>query len=284
MAQAECAGRIAFVTGASRGIGAAIAERLAAAGATVAAVARSVDRERKGAPGTLRETVARIEARGGRAVAIEGDVLDAGSRARAVAACREQLGPIDILVNNAAQGPYRPFEKFTAEDFRLTFHANVLAPLELAQLVAPDMRRSGRGWILNISSATAELPQGPPYIAWEQRGGHHLYAASKAALNRLTAGLAAELHASGIAVNTLAPVAAVITPGVAAVGADKWIEPSMIEPVEAMAEAALALCCCDPEKLTGRVTYSLRLLEELGRDVLTLDGTARYQQGTAPAR
>ena len=281
-------GKKVLVTGASAGIGAALAEgfaqRLASEGARVAAVARSLDDPPPKLPGTLRETVARIEARGGRALALEGDVLDAASRAASVARCREGLGPVDILVNNAALGPYRPFEKFSAEDFRITFHANVQAPLELAQLVAPDMRRSGRGWIVNISSATAEPPQGPPYIAWEQRGGHHLYAASKAALNRLTAGLAAELHAAGIAVNTLAPVAAVITPGVAAVGADKWIEPSMIEPVEAMAEAALALCCCDPEKLTGRVTYSLRLLEELGRDILTLDGTARYQPEAAPAR
>jgi NAD(P)-dependent dehydrogenase (short-subunit alcohol dehydrogenase family) len=274
MAARECDGRVAFVTGASRGIGAAIAERLAAAGAAVAAVARSLDTHPEKAPGTLRETVARIEARGGRAVAIEGDVLDAGSRARAVARCRELLGPIDILVNNAAQGPYRPFEKFGERDFFVTFEANVRAPLELCQLVAPDMRRKRRGWILNISSATAEPPQGPPYIAWERKGGHHLYAASKAALNRLTGGLAAELCADGIAVNALAPVAAVLTAGVLAVGADQWIEPSMVEPVEAMAEAALALCCCDPEKLTGRVTYSLRLLEELGREIRSLDGAA----------
>ena len=70
---------------------------------------------------------------------------------------------------------------------------------------------------------------------------------------------------------------AVITAGVVAVGADKWIEPSMIEPVEAMAEAALALCCCDPEKLTGRITYSLHLLRELGREIRTLDGSAVYK-------
>jgi hypothetical protein len=139
------------------------------------------------------------------------------------------------------------------------------------------MRKKGRGWILNISSATAEPPEGPPYIAWQAKGGSQLYAASKAGLNRLTQGLAAELWADGIAVNTLAPVQAVITPGVTLVGADKWIEPSMIEPVEAMAEAALALCSCDPEKLTGRVTYSLHLLRELGREIRTLDGSGLYR-------
>jgi NAD(P)-dependent dehydrogenase (short-subunit alcohol dehydrogenase family) len=273
---AECEGRVAFVTGASRGIGAAIAERLAAAGAIVAAVARSVDNPRAGLPGSLRETVARIEGRGGKAVAIGGDVLDPASRAQAVQRCRELVGPIDILVNNAALGPYRRFEQFTEKDFRITFEANVRAPLELLQLVVPDMRARKRGWVLNISSATAEPPQGPPYSGWEQMGGHHLYAASKAALNRLTMGLAAELAGEGIAVNTLAPVAAVITPGVEALGIDKFIEPSMIEPVETMAEAALALCCCPPE-LTGRVTYSLPLLTEVGREVRTLDGRAAYQ-------
>jgi NAD(P)-dependent dehydrogenase (short-subunit alcohol dehydrogenase family) len=270
------------VTGASRGIGAAIAERLAAADAHVAVVARSLEEPHGGLAGSLRETVARIEARGGRAAAIQGDVLDAASRATAVARCRELLGPIDVLVNNAALGPYRPFERFSERDFQITFEANVRAPLELAQLVVGDMRAKGRGWILNISSATAEPPQGPPYTGWEQKGGHHLYAASKAALNRLTAGLAAELAAERIAVNTLAPVAAVITPGVEAIGVTKWIEPSMIEPVEAMAEAALALACCAPE-LTGRVTYSLPLLRELGREIRTLDGNSVYSPETADA-
>jgi len=284
MATKECEGRVAFVTGASRGIGAAIAERLASAGARVAVAARSLDQASKEAPGTLRETVARIEAQGGEAVAIHCDVIDPASRVRAIAACRERLGPIDILVNNAALAPYRLFDKFSERDFHVTFESNVRAPLELAQLAAPEMRRRKRGWILNISSATAELPKGPPYIAWEQMGGHHLYAAAKAALNRLTLGLAAELHADGIAVNALAPVAAVITAGVAAVGADKWIEPSMIEPVEAMAEAALALCACDAAKLTGRITYSLRLLEELGREVRTLHGSARCTPENAITR
>jgi NAD(P)-dependent dehydrogenase (short-subunit alcohol dehydrogenase family) len=185
-----CSGRVAFVTGASRGIGAAIAERLAAAGAAVAVTARSVDTHPADLPGTVRDTAARIESRGGRALAIHCDVLDPSSCEAAVARCRESLGPIDILVNNAAAGPYRPFEKLSLRDFEVTFAANVRAPLRLAQLVAPDMRARQRGWIVNISSATAAPPQGPPYGAWERKGGMHLYGASKAALNRLTAGLA----------------------------------------------------------------------------------------------
>jgi len=105
---------VALVTGASRGIGAAIAQRLASAGAVVAAVARSLDSNPPDLPGTLRDTIARIEAQGGRAVAIRGDVLDARSRVEFVARCQEELGPIDILVNNAAVGPYKSFDSFTA--------------------------------------------------------------------------------------------------------------------------------------------------------------------------
>jgi citronellol/citronellal dehydrogenase len=98
-------------------------------------------------------------------------------------------------------------------------------------------------------------------------------------LYRLTAGLAAELHAEGIAVNALAPVAAVMTPGVEALGATRWIEPSMIEPIEAIAEAALALATCDAS-LTGRVAYSLPLLRELAREIHTLDGQAVVEPGS----
>jgi NAD(P)-dependent dehydrogenase (short-subunit alcohol dehydrogenase family) len=262
---------VALVTGASRGIGAAIAERLASAGAAVAVTARSIDSHPDHLPGTAREVAERIESRGGRAAAIYCDVFDPESCAEAVEACRRALGPIDVLVNNAAAGPYRTFEKLSLRDFQVTFDANVRAALVTTQLVAPDLRAAGRGWIVNVSSASAEPPDGPPWGPWETRGGMHLYAASKAALNRLTIGLAAELHADGIVANALSPVAAVITPGVEALGATRWIEPSMIEPVEAVAEAALALATCEPS-LTGRVTYSLPLLGELGRQVRTLDG------------
>src|SRR4029453_3711100 len=233
-------------------------------------------------PGTRAEAGAAIESDGGHAVAIQGDILDAQSRERFMAAARAPLGPIDILVNNATSGPSGPLEKFRERNIARTLESSVGAPLHLVQLALPDMREKRRGWILNISSATAKHPQGPPYIEWERVGGPHLYASGKAALDRLTTGLAAELHAEGIAgnapppaaagraararltpgraaelhaegiaVNALAPVAAVITEGVRASGAAPFIEPSMIEPVEAMAEAAVALVSGDPEKLTG---------------------------------
>src|SRR5437870_984303 len=121
----ECAGKVALVTGASRGIGAAIARRLAAEGAAVVAVARSLDRSSDGVPGTLRETVAAIESDGGRGVAIQGDILDGASRERFMAEARAALGPIDILVNNATFGPYRPLEKFDQHNIARTLESSV---------------------------------------------------------------------------------------------------------------------------------------------------------------
>ena len=271
----ECEGRVALVTGASRGIGAAIAERLAAAGARVAICARSLNRAPEGIRGTLVECAGRIEARGGQAQAFVADVGQAEDRERLMTECERDLGPVEILVNNAAFGPYRPSTDFSARAFARTLEVNVRAAMHLSSLALPGMCERGRGWIVNISSATAKHPQGPPYNDWERVGGHHLYAASKAALDRISTGMAAEFHDRGVAINALAPVAAVITPGVEALGIGAFIDDSMVEPVEAMAEAALLLAHCDPQKLTGRVTYSLELLEEFGRTPRNLDGSLR---------
>src|SRR5262249_62128390 len=118
---------------------------------------------RGGAAGTLAETGARIGGGGGRGVWMAGDAPAGASLGRAVDGCGELLGSVEILVNTAAQGPYRRFEELSERDFRRTFDANVRAPLELARLVAPEMRARRQGWIVNISSATAILPQGPPF-------------------------------------------------------------------------------------------------------------------------
>ena len=173
-------------------------------------------------------------------------------------------GSVDILVNNAAASFYRPFLEWTEKRFAVAFELNVRAPFDLAQRLLPAMKARGRGWVLNVSSRTAEHPAGPPYSEFHRHGGDLLYAMTKAALDRLSTGLAAEVHEHGIVVNSLAPVAAVLTPGVEALGVVPEEFRRTAEPVEVMAEAALALC--SPGAPTGRVTYSRDLLTELGRE------------------
>jgi citronellol/citronellal dehydrogenase len=267
---------VALVTGASRGIGAGIARRFAAEGAVVALTARTLD-PKPGAllGGSLRETVAAIEVAGGRAMAVRADLADADHRARVVPEVTEALGPIEVLVNNAAAAFYRPTAEIPLKRRRLTFELNVEAPIDLIQAVLPAMRARGEGWVVNISSATSKHLHGPPFDPGFKLGfTTTTYGASKAALERFTTGLAAELYADGIAVNTLAPVAAVRTPGADTLVGDVLdANPALVEPLELFVEAALVLATADPETMTGRICYSRPLLEELGRDVRSLDGT-----------
>ena len=255
------AGRTALVTGASRGIGAAIARRLAAEGAAVAVTARTLD-----APGplegTLHETIAAIESGGGRALAIRADLTDADDRARIVPDAQAVLGPIDILVNNAAAAFYLPTAEMSLKRRRLLFELNVHAAVDLAQAVAPGMRALGRGWIVNISSATSKHPTGPPFSRGHKLGTTStMYGATKAALERVTTGLAAELHGGGIAVNSLAPVAAVRTPGAEALVGDVMdANPGIVEELDFFVDAVLVLCTCDPATFTGRILSSREVL------------------------
>ena len=271
-------GRVALVTGASRGIGAGIAQRFAAEGAAVAVTARTLDAEPNAPlPGSLREMVATIEAAGGRALAVQADLADADDRARVVPQVTSALGPVDILVNNAAAAFYLPTAEIPLRRRRLTFELNVHAPIDLAQAVLPAMRAKGAGWIVNISSATSKPPKGPPFDPGFKLGfTSTVYGASKSALERLTTGLAAEVYADGVAVNSLAPVAAVRTPGADALVGDVLdANPEIVEPLELFVEAALALAVADPVSLTGRICFSRPLLQELGREYRELDGSAR---------
>jgi len=255
-----CAGRVALVTGASRGIGAAIAERLAAAGARVAVSARTMAPVDK-YEGSLQETVERIKSAGGTAVAVRADLALQDDRHRLVADVQRELGPIDILVNNGAITYYMPFTEFTEKRWRLMFEVQVRAPYELAQLVVPGMTERRAGWILNISSRAGAHPEGPPFDPLYRDWGFSAYGMVKAALDRFSTGLAAEVYPDGIAVNSLAPWANVATPGAST---HDLVNQFDLEDVSVMAEAALALCTCDPQVLTGRVAYSQPLLAELG--------------------
>jgi NAD(P)-dependent dehydrogenase (short-subunit alcohol dehydrogenase family) len=157
---------------------------------------------------------------------------------------------------------------------RVLFELNVHAPVDLSVAVLPHMRSRGRGWIVNVSSVTSRHPTGPR--SRPPTAAATMYGASKAALERFTTGLAAEVYDDGIAVNSIAPVAAVRTPGAEAlVGALMDARPDLVEPVEVLAEAALALATCDATVLTGRVLLSQPFLTEIGRAVKNLDGSDR---------
>ncbi|NDH47808.1 MAG: SDR family NAD(P)-dependent oxidoreductase, partial [Acidimicrobiia bacterium] len=192
------------MTGASRGIGTAIARRLAAEGATVACTARTMEPDPR-YPGTLQETVAMIEAAGGRAAAFKADLSNGDDRSRLVNDVRSAFGGIDILVNNAAVTFFLPIDTFPEKRFRLMIETQVWSTIDLAQQVIPDMRSRGAGWILNISSRAAVKPMGPPFEEFYKTGNSSVYGLCKAALERLSLGMAAELFDDNIAVNTLAP-------------------------------------------------------------------------------
>jgi NAD(P)-dependent dehydrogenase (short-subunit alcohol dehydrogenase family) len=263
MSNSTCRGQVALVTGASQGgTGTAIAVRLAAEGAKVAITARTV--------AGLEATRERIEAIGGECLVLPMDLANPdGGRASLVARVEDAFGPVDILVNNAAVNGYVAFHEATARDLERCLQVNLWAPWELMRAVLPAMRQRGRGWILNLTSFAAELPPGPPFPTNKPATGGFQYGATKAALNRLTVAAASECHGHGIAVNGLTPQAAIATPALVQGG---WIDEAMFEPMDTMAEAALALCSGDPARLTGRIAYSLQLLLELGRPVLDLHG------------
>jgi len=257
------AGRVALVTGASQGgTGTVAAIRLAAEGAKVAITARSVD--------GLERTRAEIETLGGTALVLPCDLAARdGGRDTLVARTEAALGPVDILVNNAAAGGYRPLEEWGQDDLDRIMELNLYAPWLLMRQVLPRMRERGQGWVVNLTSFAGELPPGPPYPTNRPAKTGSAYGASKAALNRLTVAAASETEGQGIAVNALTPQAAIAVPSLVAGG---WIDETYFEPLATMAQAVLALATCDPARLHGRIAYSLQLLHELGEPVLDPHG------------
>ena len=259
----SCEGLVALVTGASQGgTGRSVAIRLAAEGAKVAITARSEE--------GLQETLARIEEVGGVGLVLPCDLGDPnGGRATLLQRTEAAFGPIDILVNNAVAHALKRVDQWSIEELERYQHVNVWAPWLHMSQVLPGMRARGRGWILNLTSFSGELPPGPPF-AFKAKDGSSMYGSMKAALNRLTVAAAGETEGQGIAVNALTPQSAILTPAVEASGLVARSE--LFEPVETMAEAALALCTGDPNVLTGRIAYSLQLLLELDRPVYDLRG------------
>ncbi|RFU44874.1 SDR family oxidoreductase [Paraburkholderia sp. DHOC27] len=180
-------GKVAFVTGGSRGIGAAIVRRLARDGATVAFTY-------KGSAANASALAAEIETAGGRALALQADAGDAAAVGRAIDAAATQFGKIDILVNNAGVLLMGGVDTYSLEDFDRTLQVNVRAVFVAIKAVLPHMGNGGR--IVNISSVNAERM---PFA------GGAAYAMSKSALRGLVQGLARDLGPKGITVNNVQP-------------------------------------------------------------------------------
>ena len=183
-------GRVAIVTGAGRGIGRATAVALARAGADVACVARTASQ--------LAETAALVRAVGRRAQQIEADLGEPGAPSMIAAKVMAELGAIDILVNNAATvEPAGPTATAGPEDWARAVAVNLTGPVRLTLAVLGAMIKHGYGRIINVSSGIAAAPGATP--------GLNAYAASKAALEAHTLGLAAELAGTGVTVNIVRP-------------------------------------------------------------------------------
>ena len=254
-----CEGRVALVTGTSRGLGKAIAKRLAAEGATVALTARTMEPDPK-YQGSLRQTLEEMQASDGTAVAIQADLSKPEDRERLFGEVVERLGAPDILVNNAAVTFLRPLDEFPDRRVRLMMEMHVLAPLHLTQLAIPAMRERRRGWVLNVTSVGGDLPIGPPFSEFDCSAGFGIYGTVKAALNRLTKSLAAELYDDGIAVNAAAPSNPVATPGAGALDLAK----TDTEDIALITQTAFELCTGDPKTLTGRIAHTQPFLREIG--------------------
>ncbi len=256
-------GKVAVVTGASRGIGKAIAELFAEEGAAVVCVARTLNEGDHMLEGSLKTTVDGISAKGGRAFAAQADISEESGCDSVVKAAHDAFGPVDILVNNAALNYYIPIKDYPIGRWVRAFAVNVHGPFMLSQKVLPDMIEKRGGAIINISSGAAIGPGRGPYRQTQVRGGT-MYGASKAALERFTQGLAQEVQDYGISVTCFSPSGVVPTPGTVYHKLVESLDDPRGEPPSMMAKAALLLATEPLEKVTGRVTYSQPILREFG--------------------
>lgn len=264
-------GKVAIVTGASRGIGKGVARLFAEEGARVVAVARTLAEGGHLLEGSLERTIAEIRAAGGTIEAVQGDVSSEEDCGRIVEAARAAFGPVDVLVNNAMWTDFTAIKDMAVKRWARSFAVNVQGPFMLSKLVLPDMIGRGGGAIVNVSSNGAigpgRGPYGPPAETWWDTDGvasATMYGATKAALERFTQGLAEEVWPHRVSVSCVAPSVGVATEGNVHFKLFTGPDDPRAEPLDYMARAILLLATEAPERVTGRVTYSQEILQEFG--------------------
>ncbi len=238
-------GRVAIVTGSSRGIGKAIAIGFAEQGADVVVAARTEEVKNERLPGTIHETGREIEALGRRAVPVRCDVTDEESVNHMVDIALDAFGHIDVLVNNAGVAFYFPVLETPLKRWDIVLRVNVTGAFLCSKGVLPHMIKQGKGSIINISSLAANVRNGgtvPTGLA---------YGVAKAGVERFTWGLASEVGQFNIAVNCLKPQKVVDTEGMRFWTSEEerkgWTSP------EKMVRCATFLATQDAGSVTGTV-------------------------------
>lgn len=258
-------GKVVVVTGASRGIGAEVAMLLAAEGGRVVCAARTLREGDHQLAGSLETTVETIRAKGGQAHPVTVNIADPAECEKLLDAARTTYGPVDVLVNNAALTYFVPIKDYAVNKWLASWNVNVHAPFVLSQLALRDMIPRKTGAIVNIGSGAAVGPGRGPYTdpTMGARGGT-CYGAQKAALERFTQGLAAEVYPHGVSVTCVSPSQVVPTPGTVYHKLVKGMDDPRGERPELMARAVLLLASEPLDRVTGRVTYSQQILKEFG--------------------
>ncbi|MGI4876602.1 MAG: SDR family NAD(P)-dependent oxidoreductase [Janthinobacterium lividum] len=269
---AQLANEVALVTGAGRGFGKAIAVRLAAEGAAVAVMSRSRDQ--------LDAVVSIIEAAGGRAIAVTGDVASPADVDRAVGEVEARLGPVTLLVNNAGvAGPYGPIWEVDVEAWWAAQAVHVRAPMLFLHRVLPGMVARDRGRVIVVSAVASRRVA--PYLS--------AYCTGKIAQNRIVAEAAAELAATSVKVFAIDPgfvFTALANDTMTSPDARKWL-PAMVGRLEEMAagdggDADLARCaqrCVD--LASGRFDALTGTYMELTDDLAAMAGAVGDERAVA---
>jgi citronellol/citronellal dehydrogenase len=257
-------GKVAIVTGASRGIGAAIAELFGQEGAKVVCAARTLHEGEHPLEGSLETTVQHIRDAGGEATPMAANVSEEEDCIRLIEETRRHYGPCDVLVNNAALTYFIPVKDYPINRWLRSWAVNFQGPFMLSKGVLPDMIEKHAGSIVNISSGAAIGPGRGPYPNAQANSGGTCYGAEKAALERFTQGLAQEVYQFGISVTCVSPSLVVPTPGTVFHHLVTGMDDPRGEHPDLMAKATLLLATEPMDKVTGRVTYSQEILKEFG--------------------
>jgi citronellol/citronellal dehydrogenase len=242
-----------FITGASRGIGQAIALRAAADGANVA-IAAKTDRKHPRLPGTIHSVAAEIEAAGGQALPLKVDIRDEQAVADAMARTADQFGGIDVLVNNASAIYLAGTADVPMKRFDLMFGVNVRGTFVCSQAALPYLNQAGNPHILNLSP--------PLNMDSKWFAPHVAYTMAKYGMSLCVLGMAEEFRDQGIAVNALWPRTVIATAALAMLGGQ--VRPENCRKPDIMADAAHWILCQRAGELTGNFFIDDEVLEKAG--------------------